>query len=228
MSGQEITIGRSPQCDICLGSNCVYASGIHATLYMDGDKLIYRDVSRNGTVINNYSVKQNIYPLKYGDHILIAGKYQLRWDAITRFFPQILNPAQQNYAQQNYQASPNQGTVNVASEYNAYGDDTQPDLGWNWGAFMLYPIWGFWNGCWWAILIAIFFGWLGIIPNILFGAMGSKWAWNEKTWRSAQDFNDMQEAWRPWGIAFFVFNIIIVVFLMICYSAFFMALLSSL
>ena len=160
---------------------------------MDGRQLMFRDNSRNGTLINNIMVHNRAVPVNYGDTIMIAGKYHLNWNQIEGFFPRSQSVGK------DYQeplVAPPVTTSNIGS----------PDLSWNWGAFMLYPLWGFWNGCWWGILVAFFFGWT-VIPNFIFGACGSSWAWSNKRWRDVEEFNDMQAAWRPWGIALFVINI---------------------
>lgn len=199
MMTKEITIGRNGNCDIILGNVCVYASHMHATMYMDGWQLMYRDHSRNGTIINNNMVHNRAVPVEYGDTIMIAGQYQLSWNQIEEFFPRDQHPVN----------NPNGYDVPTSQGYST--ENSLPKMGWNWGAFMLYPIWGFWNGCWWGILIAFFFGWT-IIPNFIFGACGSSWAWSNRQWRDADEFNQMQAAWRPWGIAIFVINILFVLF----------------
>lgn len=81
----------------------------------------------------------------------------------------------------------------------------------NWGAFFLYPFWGFANGMWWAFLISWFFGWT-IIPNILFGIMGSKWAWKNKHWRDINHFVIVQDSWKRWGIGLFIAGVFISIF----------------
>ena len=197
MMNGKITIGRSRNCDIVISEDCVYASQMHATMYMDGTQLIYQDNSRNGTMVNGTSVHNRAIPVEYGDVIMIAGNYLLDWNQVERFFPRKWYPE-----------SNQQGYRPMFRMYvKDFNNEGIPDMTWNWGAFMLYPLWGFWNGCWWAILIGFFVGWT-FIPSILFGALGSKWAWANKNWRDVNEFNQMQAAWRPWGIALFVINII--------------------
>lgn len=206
---REITIGRERQCDIVLGAECQYASGIHATIYVDGYQLMYRDKSRNGSMVNNYMVHQRAVPIQYGDSIMIAGRYPLSWNQINRYFSHNMYSANSNPL----------NVITSGPSSNGYiHQEPLPKLGWNWGAFSLYPLWGFWNGCWWAFLVALFFGWTAI-PSVLFGAMGSKWAWNNKTWTDATEFNEMQEAWRPWGIFFFVLSIVSYMFLILSFEA---------
>lgn len=223
MSNREITIGRNPNCDIPLGQTCVYASSLHSTIFVDGGYLIYNDVSRNGTVINGKQVLKQSCPIRYGDNIMIAGQYHLDWETISHFFPSVKPSV--SYAQPNVRSGEAyMGTAMVSAQDNICGDDETPDLGWNWGAFMLYPLWGFWNGCWWAILIFLFLGWLGgVIINIVFGICGSQWAWKNKTWSSAREFNSMQKAWKPWGIAVFILNILSTLILFVFYYAIIMS-----
>ena len=69
---REVTIGRSKDCDIYLDPRCEFASSYHAAIYMDGTQLMYKDCSRNGTLINNVSVHNRAVPIKYGDVIMLT------------------------------------------------------------------------------------------------------------------------------------------------------------
>ena len=211
---REVTVGRSKDCDIYLDERCIYASSHHATIYYDGNQLMYRDNSSNGTLINNVSVKHRAVPIRHGDSIMAAGKYQISWNQIDVFFPMNARqmppqqPMQQEpYAYQTYQPNTmaNTATVDVSK--------------WNWGAFALYPIWGFFNGCWWAFLIAMFLWWLSPIPNIIFGVYGTRWAWQNKTWSSAADFMSTQHSWGIAGIIVFAINILSILGVFIFYAA---------
>lgn len=183
---REVTVGRSKDSDIYLDDRCVYASTDHATIYYDGTQLMYKDTSSNGTMVNNIMVKHRAVPIKHGDIIMVAGRYQINWNQIDSFFP----PQTRQNGNVNYPP--------VQEAINTYG--AEPNLNkWNWGAFGLYSIWGFFNGCWWAFLIGIFFGWT-IIPNIVFGIYGTRWAWQNRTWNSAADFEETQSSWAIWGI----------------------------
>ena len=145
---------------------------------------------------------------------MAAGKYQISWNQIDVFFPMNARqmppqqPMQQEpYAYQPYQPNTmaNTATVDVSK--------------WNWGAFALYPIWGFFNGCWWAFLIAMFLWWLSPIPNIIFGVYGTRWAWQNKTWSSAADFMSTQHSWGIAGIIVFAINILSILGVFIFYAA---------
>lgn len=188
MNLREITIGRSKNSDIYLDERCKYASSMHGTIFYDGSQLMFRDTSTNGTMINNVSVRKRAVPIKHGDIIMLAGKYQLNWNQIDEFFPY------NSYAQRNT------GTIIDTAASSQVISRGEPNIRkWNWGAFGLYSIWGFFNGCPWAILIGLFFGW-SLIPNIIFGIYGSEWAWKNKNWQNVEEFNKTQSDWAIWGI----------------------------
>ena len=155
---REVTIGRSKDCDIYLDERCIYASSHHATIYYDGNQLMYRDCSSNGTMINNVSVKHRAVPIRRGDTIMVAGKYQISWNQIDVYFPG--RPQQQMAPQQSYQQPFQQSYQQSAMQAPVDEGDSLNLSKWNWGAFSLYPLWGFFNGCWWAFLIGFFVGWL--------------------------------------------------------------------
>lgn len=89
---REITIGRDKNSDIYLDESCKLASRNHASIFYDGNQLMFRDVSTNGTMINNVRVNHRTVPISNGDIIMIAGRYQISWSQINAFFkPQIRN-----------------------------------------------------------------------------------------------------------------------------------------
>ena len=67
---------------------------------------------------------------------------------------------------------------------------------WNWGAFFLNWIWGIGNSTWVALLALIPL--VNIVIMIVLGLRGSRWAWRNRAWRSADQFRRSQ---RAWGIA---------------------------
>ena len=203
---REITIGRGPNCDIRFRPECKFCSSWHGTLRMEGSTLIYRDQSSNGTTINNRMIHNQSVPLRHGDTIMLAGQYLLDWNVIDRYFPQMQqNPSRTVVIQQQaYTQEENTGAGHSSIESRT------PDLRkFNWGAFFLYPFWGFFNGCWWAILVAIFCCWASILLNILFGVFGTRLAWQNKRWSSADDFEHAQHTWAQWGVGLFLFSLII-------------------
>lgn len=83
-------------------------------------------------------------------------------------------------------------------------NDTSIDMGylnrWNWGAALLYPIWGIFNGCWWAVLPSFVLSIVGlsfsilvtVILMLIFGIYGSRWAWKYGKYKSFQQFREKQ------------------------------------
>ena len=74
--------------------------------------------------------------------------------------------------------------------------------GWNWGAFLLGPIWGAFHGVWIGLLL--FVPYVGVIASIplatMFGKRGNEWAWKNRHWESVEQFRAAQRAWALWGI----------------------------
>lgn len=211
MNLREITIGRAKDCDIYLDPRCKYASSHHATIYSDGNQLMYKDTSINGTLINNINVKHRAVPIRRGDTIMLASQYPLNWKQIDYFFPPT-NP---------YKATEvPEGATIAGSQFDmiAQTDYSQELRKWSWGAFGIYSIWGFFNGCWWAFFIA-FIPFAFPIANILFGIYGNRLAWNNKKWTSYKDFKDAQSKWAIAGIVIFCINIIFIIFLLPMYMS---------
>lgn len=209
MTLREITIGRSKDCDIYLDPRCQYASNYHATIYYDGTQLMFKDTSTNGTLINNVSVKHRAVPIRHGDIIMLAGKYQINWNQIDAFFPSapVSQPMGVNVAPA---ASP-------AAAPSAYVDTSK----FSWAAFLMSGIWGLFNGCWWMLLVNIGYFILAFVPilgiisgiaslitNIFFGINGTRWAWENRTWSSPQAFEQTQSTWNKVAIILFLVGIL--------------------
>ena len=215
MNLREVTIGRSPNCDIYLDQRCQYASNMHGVLYYDGNQLMYKDTSSNGTMINNISVRKRAVPIHRGDSIMITGKYPINWNQIDSFFPYT-------------PSSPTGTIIDTSISMSSHASSAEPlNLSkWSWGAFALSWIWGFFNGCWWMFLVKIGF-WimtalLWWVPfaaitisivefgtNILFGVKGTEWAWNNRSWTSINSFRQTQDTWNKVGLALFIAGIIL-------------------
>lgn len=219
---REVTVGRSKDSDIYLDDRCVYASNRHASIYYDGNQLMFRDNSSNGTMINNIMIKRRAVPIRHGDIIMIAGRYQLNWNQIDAFFPPQRNSNPYAGYDAAYDNRSHQGTEWESPVKQALRAAAEPELNlhkWNWGAFCLSGIWGLFNGCWWMILINLFCWWLGPIPNIIFGIYGTRWAWENKSWSSTQEFVETQASWAMWGIIIFSVSVLFGIF----WSMFFFA-----
>jgi hypothetical protein len=79
--------------------------------------------------------------------------------------------------------------------------------GWNWGAFLLGPIWGIFNRVWLSLLIFIPF--VGIVMWIVVAAKGSQWAWKQKPWKDVRHFKRTQLNWALGGLGLWVLLFVI-------------------
>lgn len=75
----------------------------------------------------------------------------------------------------------------------------------NWGAFLLTPIWGIFNKTYITLLFFIFpfIPYIGIILTLIFaiyfGINGNRLALKNKKWNSVEDFNKNQKCWTIIG-----------------------------
>lgn len=217
---REVTIGRAKNADICLDRRCIYASSYHATLYMDGSQLMYKDTSTNGSLINNVSVRHRAIPIKQGDIIMVAGLYQISWNQINYFFPSASRHSEPSHVKP------------VTVETVVPEVHTPNTTKWSWGAFQFSWIWGLFNGCWWILLIQLFLIILSFIPivnifsgiasivmSIVYGVNGRQWAWDNRSWRNVLDFEETQDTWNKWGLIFFIGSIVLSILIVIFFGA---------
>jgi hypothetical protein len=72
---------------------------------------------------------------------------------------------------------------------------------WNWGAFLLSPIWSICNKSWIGLFSLV--PCVGTIMSIVLGLKGNEWAWQNRRWESVEQFKETQTVWMWWGIASF-------------------------
>lgn len=70
--------------------------------------------------------------------------------------------------------------------------------GWNWGAFLLAPVWLISNRVWIGLLAWI--PGVGFWMAIALGVKGNEWAWKSRTWESIEVFKNHQKRWAIAGI----------------------------
>lgn len=199
MTLRKITIGLSPYSDILLDDRCVYASFCHGVIYSDGNQLYYQDMSTNGTIINRLRVRHRCVLLYRGDIILIAGRYLLDWNQIDVLLPK---PSYNNGV------SPMTTSNSLVFKKNVEATVVNK---WNWGAMGLYPVWGLFNGCKWAVMVALVSGALFPIPNLFFGYYGNRLALYGKQWSSFEYFQYKQMQWRiPGFIIMFLLTLVFI------------------
>ena len=74
--------------------------------------------------------------------------------------------------------------------------------GFNWGAFLLAPLWAVFNNSWLG-LAAVIPG-IGFIVQIVLGVKGNEWAWQNRRWDSMEHFFTTQRNWALWGAILWV------------------------
>jgi len=94
--------------------------------------------------------------------------------------------------------------------------------GWNWGAFGLSWIWGIGNSTWIALLAIVPI--VQIVMIFVLGAKGNEWAWQNRYWKSVDDFKKAQ---RVWTIAWLIVLVIIVIFFGLLWTFMFQPLVSG-
>jgi hypothetical protein len=80
-------------------------------------------------------------------------------------------------------------------------DDVAKDLElkkWNWGAFLLGPIWGIGHGVFRSLLTLVPL--YGLYEWVMLGINGNRWAWEKRKWDSIESFRKTQRKWAAWGI----------------------------
>lgn len=80
---------------------------------------------------------------------------------------------------------------------------------WNWGAFLLAPIWCFFHRLYLLAVVAFFVGFP--IVNIVVALVGNKEAWKTRTFASLEEFNAVQRKWAiggliTWAVMFVMFG----------------------
>jgi serine/threonine protein kinase len=75
-----------------------------------------------------------------------------------------------------------------------------PELqGWNWGAFLMAPLWCINNQVWIGLLSWI--PYVGFIMCFIVGAKGNTWAWRSRKWENIAAFKANQRAWSIAGLS---------------------------
>jgi serine/threonine-protein kinase len=75
--------------------------------------------------------------------------------------------------------------------------------GWNWGAFLLRPVWASYHGVspGMVILLGVLEVMaLGLIPAVYLGIRGNQIAWTRRRFESAAQFRKVERAWARAGI----------------------------
>jgi len=80
---------------------------------------------------------------------------------------------------------------------------------WNWGAFLLGPIWGIGHGVFRSLLTLVPL--YGLYEWFMLGRNGNRWAWEARTWESVESFHKTQRKWATWAIVVDVLLFLIII-----------------
>lgn len=224
---REITIGRDPRCDIPIDNRYQSVSHRHAVIYNNyNGELIYKDTSRNGTMINGQLVHNTEVRIKPGMTILLPGNCPIPWERIYSFFPaqsirNVPNGTQftsaagggTNYSPNNYNGGgggvpPQQPAQQNSYQQNYSSQDEAEDPSflekWNWGGFFLTPAWVLANGYWWILFLM----WFPLLPSILTGIYANRWGWKKSADRNFANYRIRQETWSRVGLFTFLAGLV--------------------
>ncbi|MDR2971635.1 MAG: FHA domain-containing protein [Bacteroidales bacterium] len=91
---KKITIGLDQSCTIKIIDPSRRVSRNHATLYIDGNRMILEDHSSNGTTVNGRKLCNSSTEINQGDEILLGNTVRLSWSEINSCITQKkTNPA---------------------------------------------------------------------------------------------------------------------------------------
>ncbi|MFK7896140.1 MAG: hypothetical protein AB8G23_09910 [Myxococcota bacterium] len=86
-------------------------------------------------------------------------------------------------------------------------DAVEVENQWNFGAFVLTPIWGLGNRVYWSLLALVPI--LGFAVQIYAGLKGYKAARDSFPWQSDEEFEQAQRLWNRWGIGVGIFSLVV-------------------
>lgn len=86
--------------------------------------------------------------------------------------------------------------------------------GLNWGAFVFPLFWGISHNVWFAFLSLI--PAFRIIVRLILLFKGNEWAWKSRKFASKEEFVQVQNIWRNWGLGYFA----LMIFVGICSAIF--------
>lgn len=220
MMKNKILIGRNYDCDMRIDERFNMVSNHHAVISITPQGVVFEDVSTNGSTVNGIRVHHRAVIVQKGDVIVLAGQYQVRWEAIMPFLhtPTVVqetpnfNAANMNYTQPIMPSSPS--SINGPETEK---QDADNDIGidkWNWGAFMFTWLWGVCNKVYWPLVVLIpILGWIAWpVIAIMLGIKGNRWSWENNcssgSGMDAERFMQRQKTWSTVGLVVFCISIV--------------------
>lgn len=126
--------------------------------------------------------------------IIIAGLFSMLWLVI--IYPVII-------ANSLSKSGRTPGMKKVRGNNELFRENEELEIpdeikGWSWGGFLWGWIWAIGNKTWIGLLGLIPYA--GFVMNIILGIKGREWAWRNKDWMSAKQFNRIQRNWAKWWL----------------------------
>jgi len=93
-------------------------------------------------------------------------------------------------------STPPYSPINYDSGYGTFDTSkpVPPEIqGWNWGAFLLSPIWSITNQVWVGLIAWI--PYIGLPMTLILGIQGNVWAWRSRKWESVAQFKAHQRSY---------------------------------
>jgi len=113
-----------------------------------------------------------------------------------------------------YGYDPNSGMVMNTS---GSGGGAVPDeiryLGWNWGAFLMTPLWSICHRSWMGLLGML--PCVGLVISIMYGINGNVYAWQSRHFESIEQFRDVQRKWAWAGLVVACISVVLNVLQMV-------------
>ena len=119
MDRNKITIGRDSHNNIHIDEQWDTVSNRHGEISCENGRLTFIDHSSNGTVINGQKIHNTSVGIYPGDTIRLANVFNLEWNVIERFFPELHRPTvTRNVRGENQNAGRRTVQMNVNNSQN--------------------------------------------------------------------------------------------------------------
>ncbi len=79
-----LTVGRDVGCDITINNNESKVSRVHAELKVFESQYIFKDKSKNGSIVNGKIIKNEEVIVAFGDEIILGESVLLPWDQVKK------------------------------------------------------------------------------------------------------------------------------------------------
>ena len=125
MYSNRITIGRDPRNDVRIDEHWDTVSNRHGEISQENGELTFIDHSSNGTVINGQKIQNTSVRIYPGDTIRLANAFELEWNVIEHFFPELKRPTVTRNTRGECPKSTGRQTIQMNVEKKAKGRKTE-------------------------------------------------------------------------------------------------------